>query len=425
MIQKPRVIIIGAGMAGLAAARALVASHYDVKILEARNRIGGRTWTEDFSGVPFDVGAFILHGTQNNPIVELADQANVKFSSLENPSFLMNSKQQYSVEQLDFYEELFHSLLSEASDYALQAPADISLAQAIEFLKHNEKFASIPAELFNWQASFLPLWSGADADKLSARNWNRDEMPLEGGNHLVLNGYKPIVQLLAQDLDIKFNININKIHYDAEGVTVYSDDASYHADKVIITLPLGVLKQGKIIFNPPLPISKTDAIQQLAMGVLDKIIMKFAQPFWQSDIPSLTYLESSDTPWSRFINGVYFFKQPVLISAAGGHYASEFEKLDIGEVQQIVMDNLRKCFGNDIPEPIAVRMTRWHQDVYSYGSYSFIPVGASGETYDVMAQSVDDKLFFAGEATHRQYPGMVHGAYISGVREANKIIDGK
>jgi hypothetical protein len=105
------------------------------------------------------------------------------------------------------------------------------------------------------------------------------------------------------------------------------------------------------------------------MDVLDKIVMKFTQQFWQSHIPLLTYYESCDTPWSRFINGVYFFKHLFLISAAGGHYASEFEKFDIGDVQQMVMDNLRKCFGNNIPEPTAVRMTRWQQDVYSYDSY--------------------------------------------------------
>ncbi len=412
MAKQTKILIIGAGMAGLAAARVLVDNHYDVTILEARNRIGGRTWTEDFYGAPFDIGAFIFHGTQNNPLVDLANLVKVNYIRLDNPAFLLNAKQQYSAEQLNSYAELFSSLIDEASEYALQEPADISLAKAMQLIRHKEKYNAMPAEIFNWQASFLPLWSGADPDQLSARNWNRDETPLEGGNHLLLDGYKPIVQFLARELSIKLNTAITKIHYDAEGVTVHSANETYYADKVIITVPLGVLKKAAITFNPPLPPNKLKSIQHLGMGVLDKIILKFPQPFWQTDIPALTYLESDDTPWSRFINGAYFFKQPVLISAAGGHTAREFENCDLVDVQQSVMDNLRKCFGNNIPDPSAALMTHWQQDVYAYGSYSYIPVNASGEDYDVLAQPVADKIYFAGEATHRQYPGMVHGAYL-------------
>ena len=421
-MKKPsKILIIGAGIAGLAAARILIADNYDVLILEARDRIGGRTWTQNFYGVPFDIGAFIFHGTQNNPIMDLAHQFKVRYKSLDNPSYLANSQRPYSADQLDFFEELFNSLLKEASDYAMQAPTDISLAKAIEQIRHKKKYSAMPAEIFDWQASFLPLWSGADTDQLSARNWNRDETPLEGGNHLVVDGYRPIVESLARGLQIKLNTIITKIDYSDEGVKVYSDNAQFHADKIIVTVPLGILKKQSITFNPPLPKDKSKSIQLLAMGVLDKIILKFTNQFWQSDIPSFTFLESHDTPYSRFINGSYFFNQPVFITGAGGHYASDFENLDLTRVQQLVMDNLRKCFGNAIPDPSAALRTRWQQDIFSHGSYSYIPIGGSGEDYDALAQPVADKIFFAGEATHRQHPGTVHGAYLSGLREAERI----
>ncbi len=100
----------------------------------------------------------------------------------------------------------------------------------------------------------------------------------------------------------------------------------------------------------------------------------------------------------------------------------DFEKLSDNSIVGEAMRILKDMFGNNIPNPSAIFRTKWAEDPYSFGSYSYIPVGASGQDYDMMAEPVANKLFFAGEATHRQFPGQTHGAYLSGMREAERIM---
>src|SRR5262249_51224561 len=88
---------------------------------------------------------------------------------------------------------------------------------------------------------------------------------------------------------------------------------------------------------------------------------------------------------------------------------------------KLTMNNFKKIFGRGIPDPESLVTTRWSQDIFSYGSYSYLSVGATGEDYEAMAQPVADRLFFAGEATHSKYLATTHGAYLSGIREANRI----
>jgi monoamine oxidase len=423
MASKPNIIIIGAGMAGLAAATTLRANNYEVIILEARDRIGGRTWTDYSLGVPFDLGAFIIHGTENNPITSLAHQFNANYTSLKSPPVFINLKQQIPSTQVELIDQQFDALLDDASEYALRAPTDISLAQAMGILKTDKKYSALTTEIYAWKFSFLTLYTGTDPEFLSARHWNRDEIFLGGGHQLMLNGYQPIVEGLAQNIRIILNTKVHKIQYRNAGVKIETNNGSYQADAVIVTLPLGVLKKGEIEFAPSLPLAKTAAINSLDMALLNKIILKFPNIFWQPDDAELRYLTKSYPTFSRIMNGYYYFKQPILICPIGGNAAREFEKMGIEEVNHEIMSLLRHWYGNDIPNPTASLATRWGHDPYSYGSYSSIPVGASGMDYDVLAEPVDHKIFFAGEATNRFFPGTVHGAYLSGTREAELIIN--
>jgi monoamine oxidase len=112
---------------------------------------------------------------------------------------------------------------------------------------------------------------------------------------------------------------------------------------------------------------------------------------------------------------------PILFGFTAGAQAQRFEQLHLNTISAATMTSLRKIFGNSVPDPEIVMQTRWSSDPNSFGAYSFMSVGAKAEYYDTMAQPIDSRVFFAGEATHRTYPGTVHGAYLSGIREANRV----
>jgi monoamine oxidase len=134
-----------------------------------------------------------------------------------------------------------------------------------------------------------------------------------------------------------------------------------------------------------------------------------------------TYIDSSSIP--VFFNLHHYIDQPILIGLSGGDRSRCIENLSDSEIIKNTMGNFKKQFGTELSDPESCINTRWSQDIYSFGSFSYIPTGASIKDFDAIAESVSDKLFFAGEATSSKYPATTHGAYLSGIREANKIID--
>ncbi len=425
MQSKPTILIIGAGLAGLAAASRLVADNYQVTVLEARPRIGGRTWTDFSLNVPFDQGAFVIHGIQNNPMVELCQQFNAKFIPISiNSIWFANQTQQFSETELETIHDQFNQLVADASVYARQAQHDMTLAKALHVVYNIKDYPALTKPIYNWRSTFLTLYAAAEAKHLSARHWDEDETPFEGGNGFMLDGYLPIVTGLAQKILINLNTQVTRINYSGRSIKVETNNGTYEADKVIITVPLGVLKKAAISFGPPLPIVKKLAIARLEMGLLNKMALKFAKPFWPVDpkMIRISNLTSSGLviPW--FLNYQHYFNEPVLVGAVAGDSAHEFEKLNDEDVCHAAMKALRQLFGNNIPNPTGYIITRWGQDIFSYGSYSYIPLGATGADYDSLSQPVENKLFFAGEATNRFFPGTTHGAYLSGIREAERIL---
>jgi monoamine oxidase len=162
------------------------------------------------------------------------------------------------------------------------------------------------------------------------------------------------------------------------------------------------------------------------MGVLDKTYLKFPTAFWQTREDSVGFIGNVGARSSTQIPEYYTLDQavgvPILFGFTAGAQARRLEQLDLSTISASTMASFRKIFGNSVPEPEAVMQTRWSSDPYSYGSYSYISVGAKTEYYDALARPINGRVFFAGEATHRTYPGTVHGAYLSGIREANRVV---
>nr|WP_090276838.1 FAD-dependent oxidoreductase [Mycolicibacterium komanii]CRL70355.1 monoamine oxidase [Mycolicibacterium komanii] len=404
------VVVIGAGFAGLAAARRLADAGLRVTVLEARERIGGRTRTDSSLGAPIDIGASWIHGTQGNPITALADDVGAKTVETDFDDFALFEDH----EEVD--PDAAAGLLNEWGRIdigldGLSADADdrASVADGLT------EVADMNDPLTSWLvASQITGEYAADPNKLSLR-WFGSEGEMDGPDVLLPGGYTQLSQHLARGLEIRQNTTVQRITYDDNRVQIETSAGPVTADRVVVTVPLGVLKADAIAFDPPLPQPKRDAIARLGFGLLNKVVLAFDHPFWPQS-RSMIGLVGADQPVSELVNGLLVSDTPILIGLRSGVAAWSREALsDRDAVAQVVA-----ALG--APEPTGTIVTRWGTDPYSLGSYSFIAVGSSPDDMSVLGEPVDERLLFAGEATNPEFFGTVHGAYLSGIREAERIL---
>jgi monoamine oxidase len=419
------VLIVGAGMSGLAAAIDLKAAGYRVIILEGRDRIGGRVHTDtSLNGLTLDLGASWIHGIRNNPISELANKYKIKTAVTnydamiryaDNGSRISDSRDARIASNFDQLADAIskaqdeeakdRSLSSFISSYLAKHPLSAEQLQDLNY--------SINTEIEHEYAS--------DVSDLSLLKFNQDSA-FAGSDVVFPGGYSQIAEQLKIGLDIRTSHIVQSITSTSSGVRIATSKGAFDGNFAVITLPLGVLKQGNVVFNPSLPSSKLASISRLKMGVLNKCYLRFPRVFWDSQTDLLGYVNSARGQWCEWLNMYHYTNQPVLLGFNAGTYGEQLEAQSDSAIAASAMTVLRKIYGKSIPDPIGVRVTRWKSDVFSRGSYSHIPPNATGSDYDSLATSVGGRLFFAGEATHRKHPSTVHGAWLSGRRAATEIL---
>lgn len=427
--QGERVLVLGAGMAGVAAARTLADKGCSVTVLEAREVAGGRIRTDTSLGAPVDLGASFIHGTKGNPLVALANRygAATYDTDQEEDLYVNATGARISNSTMNRAEREYSSLFKRLLSIQGQLNQDRSIGSvtAAMLKRIRQRRGAAIGDMVNFFVrSEVGIEFGADLNQMSLMYFDEDE-EFSGSDLLIKPGYISLVDGLAQGLDIRFNQMVRGVAWSSSGVSVTTTSGVFDADRVVITLPLGVLKRNDIEFSPGLPTAKTTAIAKLRMGVLDKTYFKFPSAFWQTRSQSVGFIGNVGARSSTQIPEYYTLDQavgmPILFGFTAGVQARRFEQYDLATIRASTMASFRKIFGSSVPDPEAVLQTRWSSDPYSYGSYSFISVGAKTDYYDTLARPIDDRVFFAGEATHRTYPGTVHGAYLSGIREANRV----
>uniref|UniRef100_A0A803LVA8 SWIRM domain-containing protein n=1 Tax=Chenopodium quinoa TaxID=63459 RepID=A0A803LVA8_CHEQI len=494
--SKKRIIVVGAGPAGLTAARHLQRQGFSVVVLEARSRIGGRVYTDRSSlSVPVDLGASIITGVEADVASErrpdpsslICAQLGLELTILNSdcPLYDIRTGQKVPPDVDEALEAEFNSLLDDmvfvvakkgesATRMSLEDGLEYGLKRRRQILSETDNgkygilrpltgtvnhemgsegyhsaeqnvgrdgtLSPLERRVMDWHFAHLEYGCAALLKEVSLPHWNQDDIygGFGGAHCMIKGGYGAVVESIAQGLSIHLNQVVADISYGAVG-SVGSDNCSYKVkvstfsgkeffgDAVLITVPLGCLKAESIKFSPPLPQWKHSAIQRLGFGVLNKVVLEFPEIFWDDTVDYFgATAEHSDLRGRCFMfwNIQKTVGAPVLIALVVGKAAKEGQNISPSDHVNHALRVLRKLFGDTaVPDPVASVVTDWGKDPYSYGAYSYVAVGASGEDYDIIGRPVENCLFFAGEATCKEHPDTVGGAMMSGLREAVRIID--
>ncbi|CAK9169811.1 unnamed protein product [Ilex paraguariensis] len=427
----PSVIVIGGGISGIAAAHILQNASFKVILLESRDRIGGRIHTDYSFGCPVDMGASWLHGVCNeNPLAPLIRRLGLSLyrTSGDNSVLYDHDLESCALFGMDGHQvpqktvievgDVFKTILKETEKVRDEHKDDMSVLQAISIVleRHPElRQEGLAHEVLQWYICRMEAWFAADADMISLSTWDQEQV-LSGGHGLMVQGYYPIINALAKDIDIRLNHRVAKISNRSNKVTVTVDDGrSFVADAAIITVPLGVLKANLIEFEPKLPEWKVTAISDLGVGNENKIALRFDNIFWPN-VELMGIVAPTSYSCGYFLNLHKATGHPVLVYMAAGRFAYDLEKLSDESAANFAMLQLKKMFP-DATEPVQYLVSRWGTDPDSLGCYSYDLVGKPSDVYDQLRAPLGS-LFFGGEAVSMEHQGSVHGAYSAGVMAA-------
>lgn len=417
--SRGHVVIVGAGMAGLAAAQALRSAGFAVEIVEARDRIGGRIRTDRTLGVPVDLGASWIHGARGNPITKLAKQHGIATASTDYDDVALYGADGEPVSggarlELDL---AWTALNAELGALGLTLDEDLSVQAAIDRLLHGETLTAQERQYLDWRLGTIEVTAAEDLDRLSFLAG--DDLGFGGSDRLLPGGYDAVVRAVAQGTTVHLGHRVRRVRVVGERVHVEADARTWQADAALVTLPLGVMQAGLVDFEPGLSPAHRDALGALAMGTLNKVALRFPKPFWPTDRHFLGHLGARGE-FPVFLNGARHGDAAVLVAFTGGSVARALESRSDREAVDRILPILRGIFGS-VPDPEAAVMSRWSWNAVTRGSYSHIRPGGSADAFDALAEPVGERIFFAGEATIRSHPGTVHGAWLSGLREADRI----
>lgn len=417
-----RVIVLGAGVAGLSAAQTLQRWGYEVIVLEARDRIGGRVYTSGhWADAPMDMGASWIHGVRNNPITKIANENDIQTvpTDYENHWIYHADGRELSNQEYEAVE----AYVAYLREYAETLDEDVSVQRVVDDILAEEDLDVEEVRLIRYALNaVIEHEFAADLDELSLYGVDAGKA-FGGGDALFPQGYGQIVDVLAQGLDIRVGETVQQARYDDNSVTITTNTGTFTGDRAVCTLPLGVLQSGQIRFSPALSADKQAAIRDLGMGLLNKVYLRFPSVFWDREPEMLGYVAERSGEWAEWLNFVPYVEKPILLGFNAGRFGRAIEAWSNEKIVGDAMRVLRSIYGANIPNPDDYQITRWATDPYALGSYSFRRPGVTDNTIRNLAASVNNRLFFAGEATSIDYPSTVHGAYLSGVRAAEEIWD--
>jgi len=330
------VVVIGGGISGLAAAKKLKEKGFTVIILEAQEKVGGRMRTDRSLGVAFDEGASWIHGSNGNPITNLASQsgATTYLTSDDSVEVFDTNGTEYSDTVLTNSENQFESALNVVRSAGTQTQSFQTVFNSLYPTQANDR-------LWKYMLSaYLEFNTGGDISKLSSKFFDDGE-EYSGADVIITNGYDKVTDFLAAGLDVRLNTRVSSINYSNAKVNIIANGNNIDADYVVVSVPLGVLKNNAITFTPALPTSKTNAISNTNIGNVNKFLLVWNTPFWDTNLQYIGYTPETKGKFNYFLNIKKFTPSNGLMTFAFGDYATVTESMTDNQIINEIMLNLK------------------------------------------------------------------------------------
>ncbi len=400
-------VVVGAGIAGLSAAAALRQAGINTLVLEAADRIGGRCVTDrtPFS-IPFDRGGSWLHSAPINPLARLAEQSGATLHKRPwTRSWVHALGQDLPDKHVDSF-RTYETDMWKAINAAGAQVTDCTPKSAMP----ETRWASTAVHL-------IPQMLAGDADVTSARDtYNYTDAP---GDWLVEGGLGTFIAGLHKEVAVQKNCPVTKIDYSGDHVQITTPQGVLGADHVILTVSTGVLAAETIEFTPPLPPSITTAVDMLPCGLLNKIGIEFDPAWAKATQGQMADYHSSEAEFCSLLFGIC--NSPLAVGFVAGRFADALENQGAGAATDYCLEGLRATFGTNVVKYVLrTNETAWRSDANALGAYSYAKPGGT-DARRTLAEPLENRLFFAGEATMTDSYSTVHGAFLSGKRAADQV----
>ncbi|MGI9824879.1 flavin monoamine oxidase family protein [Agromyces sp. Marseille-Q5079] len=423
-------IVVGAGVAGLTAARLLARDGRRVAVLEARDRVGGRVWTDRTDGLVTDLGASWIHGVTDSPVAAAAAAFGMRTAEFTVGGYQPDSRpiayhgpdgerlpdadaHRFAADIHDVDATLLDVVAASAPDASYRDVTEAALARQAwdaervqrvrEYLEHRSE------EQY-----------GAWIEDLAAHGLDDDS--IDGDEVVFPEGYDRLPQQLAEGLDLRLEHVVSHVRWSADGVVVSTDRGSFAADTTVVTVPVGVLKSDDLVVEPPLPEPVAGALGRLEMNAFEKVFLRFPTRFWDDGVYAIRQQGPESRWWHSWYDLTSLHGTPTLLTFAAGPAARETRDWPEGLVVESVLAQLTRLYGDRVEQPTHVHRTDWQGDPFARGSYAYMTVGSSTADHDDLATPIGGVLHLAGEATWTDDPATVPAAMLSGHRAASNIL---
>lgn len=428
-VKPSRVIVVGAGTAGLSAARILHDAGVETVVIEARERMGGRTWTRYVGGMPNDMNGGMIHDIGINPLYRVYTEAG--WPTIDRPSVR---------------EDIYSNVYDATSGKMLGL---VGKARLLSMTNRFDK-GPAPANLPHTAADDYPVerWieqfmassglEGADRRLVETvlrteTNYNPNKLSmlwsyvrqagLHGGRDILTrDGYSFFVERLADGLDVQLECPVSRIEANGDGVTVIGASGTFKGSHVIVAVPAGVLKRRSIEFAPGLSAAKLSAIDDVAESHMEKIVMLLPRDLGSS-FSSRIYYDEVRNCRMAYANQAADMGKPIMHVYVHTDYVEQFVKFDLKEREDIVVSALRQMVGDPSLTPVEFVQSDWTNSPYTGGSFGMIKVHQSPDAFQRLSTpELGGRVLFAGEATDHIRFAYVDGAVGSGIREARRLL---